>query len=178
MALASSWYIQNWAVKLLAPDRRGLWLALGLSGLWLALSALAGLFSVGMTMVTCQLLAGLLAAFGGRRTPAGRQAMAEVLGLRRYLKSIPSQQLQQICQSNPDYFYQMLPYALSLGVGKSFAKQFDKVSPGTCPYISTGEVMRGSQWYKRMQQILSAMNTRGQAGYLERLLTWVEQFIR
>ncbi len=180
LALLSSWHIQLWAAHLVAADRRPLWLALGLCGLWLGLSAIAGLFSVGMTMVSCQLLAGFLAALGGRRTLAGRQAMGETLGLRRYLKTVPREQLQQICQNNPDYFHQMMPYALALGIDKRFAKQFGKLPIGQCPYISTGaeSTMRASQWAALMRRALKAMNTRGQVGYWERILAVIESFIK
>ena len=180
LALVSCWYVQAWATHLFAADRQPLWLALGLCGIWLILSAIAGLFPSGMTMVLCQLLTGLLAALGGRRTPAGRQAMGETLGLRRYLKTVSKGQLQEICQSNPDYFHQMMPYAMALGVDKRFAKQFGSLPLGQCPYISTGvdSTMRASQWAALMRRTLSGMNTRGQVGYLERLLAIVEQFIR
>lgn len=180
LALISCWYIQMWATALLASDRNPLWVALCLCGLWLGLSAFAGLFSTGMAMVIYQLLAGLFVALGGRRTPAGRQVMGEALGLRRYLKTVSKGQLQQICQSNPDYFHQMIPYAMALGVGKRFAKQFGSLPIGQCPYIATGadSTMRASQWHGLMRRTVSAMNTRGQASFLERLLTAIQQFIR
>lgn len=180
LALISCWHIQAWATHLFAADRKPVWLALGLCGLWLGLSAIAGLFHVGMTMVACQLLAGLFAALGGRRTSAGRQAMGEVLGLRRYLRTVSKVQLQQICQNNPDYFHQMMPYAMALGVDKRFAKQFGKLPIEQCPYLSTGadSTLRASQWQNLMRRTISAMNTRGQASFLERLLAAIEQFIR
>lgn len=180
LALISCWHIQLWAVHLFAPNRQPVWLALGLCALWLILSAVAGLFPVGMTMVSCQLLAGLLAALGGRRTLAGRQAMGEIIGLRRYLKTVPAEQLQQICRSNPHYFYQMMPYAMALGIDKRFARQFRKLPMEQCPYIFTGgdSAMRASQWQSLMRRVLSAMNTRAEVGYPERLLAAIESFIK
>lgn len=179
-ALISSWHIQQWAVNLLVPDRRSLWLALGLCGGWLLLSAMAGLFSAGVGMVIGQLIAGLLVALGGRRTPAGRQIMGETLGFRRYLKTVSRQQLQQISLNNPEYFHQLAPYAMALGVDKRFAKQFGKLPIGQCPYISTGadSTLRASQWCGLMRRALSGMNTRTGDSRWERLLALIQSFIK
>ena len=179
-ALASCWYIQAWAASLYAPDRKPVWIALALCAAWMAISAVAGLFSAGMTMAVCQLLAGILGALGGRRTPAGRQAMGEAVGLRRYFKSVSSKQLQEICRNNPDYFYQMMPYAMALGVDKRFARRFGKRAIGQCPYISTGaeNTMPASQWQSLMRRVYAAMNTRGQVSFLERLVALIEPFLK
>ena len=161
LALVSSWYIQTWATALFSPERRPLWIALATCGGWLLLGALAGQFSSGLTLGLGQLLAGLLAALGGRRTKAGKQAMGEVLGLRRYLKAVPAEQLRLICQSNPEYFHQMAPYALALGVDDRFARQFGKQLLSECPYISIGTdaAMRATQWCSVMRRVHKAMNT-------------------
>lgn len=180
LATVSCWQIQLWAAHLFAADRRPLWLALGLCGIWLILSAAAGVFSAGLGMVIWQLIAGLLAALGGRRTLAGRQAMGEILGLRRYLKSLSREQLQEICRSNPDYFHQMMPYAMALGVDKRFAKRFGKNPIEQCPYISVGadSTLRALQWRELMRRVLTGMHTRSQVGYWQRLLSAMEAFVK
>ena len=180
LALLSSWYIQLWACHLFSADRKPVWIALGLCGVWLGLSAIAGQFPMGVGMAVWQLLIGFLAALGGRRTLAGRQAMGETIGLRRYLKRVSADQLRQISQNNPDYFHQMMPYAMALGVDKQFAKRFGKLPIGQCPYISTGvdSTMRASQWVGLMRRVLSGMNTRGQVSYWERILAAIEAFIK
>jgi len=180
LALVSCWQIQLWAVNLLAPDRRDLWTALGACGVWLLLSALAGQFSWGLTMVLLQLLAGFLLALGGRRTLAGRQVMGETLGLRRYLKTISPEQLKQISQSNPEYFHQMMPYAMALGVDKAFAKQFGKMPIGQCPYIAMGvdSTLQAEQWRRLMRRVLKGMNTRMPNEYLEKAIALLQSFMR
>ena len=180
LAMLSCWQIQLWAAHLFTPDRRPLWLALGLCGIWLILSSVAGVFSAGLGLVIWQLIVGFLAALGGRRTLAGRQAMGEILGLRRYLKSLSREQLQEICRSNPDYFHQMMPYAMALGVDKRFAKRFGKSPIEQCPYISVGadSTLRALQWRDLMRRVLTGMNTRGQVGYWQRLLSAIEVFLK
>lgn len=179
-ALVSSWYIQRWAVNLLVPDRTKLWISLGLCALWLLLGALVGLFGTGMGMVIGQLFAGLLAALGGRRTPAGRQAMGEVLGLRRYLRSVSRDELGRICQNNPEYFHQMFPYALALGVDKAFAKRFGSLNIGKCPYVETGfdNDMRAKQWDSLLRRVYTAMNVKPRNDRLEKLKELIYSFIK
>lgn len=179
-ALYSGWYIQQWAVNLFAADRRPVWIALGLCVLWLLLSALAGLFPTGLSMVTGQLFTGLLVALGGRRTPAGRQAMGETLGLRRYLSAIPKEQLRFICQNDPEYFHRMFPYAMALGVDKAFAKQFGKQTIGACPYVATGfdNAMRAGQWRALLQRVFQSMNAQKQNHWKDKLTELIGIFTK
>ncbi len=179
-SFVSSWLIQRWAVALFQPEKRSLWIALGLAGFWLILSAMAGIFANGIWAVLGQLLAGLLAAFGGRRTYAGRQAMAEALGLRRYLKRLTRQQAEDICLSNPDYFHQMAPYALGLGADKGFARSFGNHPISPCPYIHTGsdKPMRAEQWRLLMRQVLQSMNARQQRSGIEKITNLLRSFLK
>lgn len=171
LAFLSSFGIQRWALALYSPDKQRFWVAASLCGAWLLLGGLAGQLSATSCFVLGQLLCGLLAAFGGRRTPAGKQAMAEVMGLGQYLKTVSPEQLRLICHNNPEYFHQMMPYALALGVDDRFAKRFAKLPVGACPYISIGadSPMRASQWRGLMRRILKAMNTRQKRSLLQRL---------
>ncbi len=179
-ALGSSWCIQNWAASLFAPGRQRLWLALGLCAAWLLISSLAGQFSTGLGLALGQLCFGLLAAFGGRRTPAGRQTMGETLGLRRYLKTVSKEQLAQICQNDPEYFHKMAPFAMALGVDGRFAKQFGKLPIGPCPYISIGteSTLRAGQWQDLMRRVYTAMTARQRRLWLEKLAALLQYFTR
>ena len=178
--LLSGYRIQLWAGYLFTSRRRPLWIAVALSIVWLALSVLAGQLATGIGMVLSQLFAGVLAAIGGRRTLAGRQAMGQALGLRRYLKSVPTEQLRMITQNNPEYFHQMMPYAMALGVDKAFAKQFGKLPIGQCPYISVGadSTMRAAQWRSMMRRILGKMNTLPEQTRSEKFLALLESLRR
>jgi hypothetical protein len=179
-ALISAWHMQAWAVNLFAPNRTKLWLAVALSGIWLALGALAGRFGTGLGMALCQGIAGLLMAIGGRRTPAGRVLMGETLGLRRHLKSLSKEQLKAITLNDPEYFYRMAPYALALGVDKAFAKRFGKQSMEDCPYIVTGVGgrLRASQWNDRMRQVLRGMNTHAEQSHIEKIIAFFQGFFK
>lgn len=160
-AWVTSWQIQPWARQLYAPKKRKLWVALALCGLWLAVGILSGKAGTAIALVLSQLFAGLLLAFGGRRTPAGKQAVEQAMSMRRYFKSVSAYDLQRISQSNPEYFHQMMPFAMALGADKAFARSFGKEAVGQCPYIwiGTDTSMRAGQWRAQMRKILEKMNT-------------------
>lgn len=172
IALLSSYYMQNWAMQLLSPEKDRIWFVVALCGAWLLFGYLVGQITTGLLVVLGQMFAGLLTAFGGRRTPAGKHAVEETMGLRQYLKTVPEEQLRQITQQNPDYFHQMMPYALALGVDDRFARQFGKLPIGPCPYISTDtdSAMRAFQWRDAMRRILRSMNVQRKHGILEQLV--------
>lgn len=172
------WQIQRWAEGLLLLNKKALWVSLALCAVWLVLSILAGVFSIGFWMIVSQLLAGLFAAFGGRRTEAGMQTYSQVLGLRRYLRKVSREDLQRICQSNPEYFFTMMPYALALGVDKHFAKRFGKLQLPDCPYMDLGTDVRmtAAGWSERFRRVAEIMNDRRKHMWRERLSGAVRSF--
>ncbi len=175
-AWLSSWQIQLWARQLYAPQQRKLWIGLGLCGAWLVLGLVAGQANTALALVFSQLFAGLLLAFGGRRTPAGKQAMEQAMSMRRYFKSVSAQDLHRISQNNPEYFHQMMPFAIALGADKAFARSFGKEMVGQCPYISGGmdTPMRAGQWRAQMRRILEKMNTLPEQTRTEKVFAFVQ----
>lgn len=161
LAALSGWYIQSWITYLLSPEKRRLWSVAILCGIWLLIAQLTGVLSTGILFIFSQLLVGVFAAFGGRRTEAGKQAQNEVLALRRYLTTVPPEQLRLICQNNPDYFHQMSVYAIALGVHKQFAKRFGKLPITPCPYLEGGpqNITYAYQWADIMGRVLTGMST-------------------
>ena len=175
-SLLSSWQIQLWAQHLIAPQWRKLWTGLLMCGIWLMVGLMAGQIGTAAALVFSQLFAGLLLAFGGRRTYAGKQAMEQAMSMRRYFKTVSAQDLQRISQSNPEYFHQMMPYAMALGADRGFARNFGKEVVGQCPYISDeiNVEMRASQWRVRMREILERMNTLPEQTKTEKVIAFVE----
>jgi len=174
--LASGWFIQKWAEGLLLQDKSPLWLGVILSAAWILIGLLAGEIVIGLILSLSQLLAGLMTSFGGRRTQQGRQIQGQVAGLRRYLKTISQEQRRQICLLEPDYFHNMAPYALALGVDKAFAKRFLKEKIDPCPYLTTG--MDGhrtaGEWSELFRRALEVMSARERRLPLEKLIRVIE----
>lgn len=167
--LFSSRYIHRWAYCLWSRDKSTLWISIALCALWLILGMVSGQLAIAGWAVTAALIVGLLNAFAGRRTPEGRQAMAQVLGLRRYLVSVTDQDIRNICRNNPEYFHDLAPYALALNADRAFARRFggEKIA---CPYILDDRelLLTAAQWSEYMRLVVDTMNARVQQQWLER----------
>ena len=71
-----------------------------------------------------------------KRTPYGDKMVERVLGLREFIKSAEKDRIETLFEENPSYFYDVLPYALVLGVSNIWAKHFD------------GMAMEPPNWYR------------------------------
>lgn len=177
LGTVSSLSIQRWAYCLFSLDKRSLWTSLPQCGAWIILSLIAGTPAVGILISVSQLLAGLMAAYGGRRTDTGRQVCQQILGLRRYLCSTPQAQL---LQNDPDHFYTLAPYALALGVDAAFAKQFGKTRLAPCPYLTVGTESRmtAADWSVLMRRAVSAMNANQEPLLSNKLLPLLRRILK
>ena len=162
MGLICSWQIQHWTHGVFLHHRIRLWTALGMSVLWLILGLAIGQFPLALLSVSIQLIAGFLAAFGGRRSEDGKLAMGQVLSLRNQLSHLSSRKIQQYCQENPNYFFDCIPDALAMGCDKAFARSFGKGRLPVCPYIIASDTrgLTATQWSQLMRQILDGMTAR------------------
>lgn len=171
LGLVSAWFIQEGCKQLHLRWKLPLWVSLALSAFWLVLGAIAGELNVAAWNVAAQLFVGLAAAYGGRRTDLGKQAMAQILGLRRYMTSVTHQELQQILDTNPEFYHNLAPYALAMGVDASFAKRFRGIRLPACPYLTTG--MDGhrtaTEWNRLLRDAVAAMDERQRQLLLDRL---------
>lgn len=159
-AFAGSYLSQRWVegVLLRHRDRRNF--ALVFAGVWLLLSFASGSTKSGYAVLLVQAVAGLMLAFGGKRTEAGKQAETQVLGLHRYLRSVTKEELKFLCQNDPEYFFSLAPEALALGMDRAFARRFGKTRLPECPYL----VLPGSapatatQWSAVLRDTVKAMD--------------------
>ena len=157
-----AWMMHNW-VQGLHLRRKGLFvLGLAIGIVWVVLGGLAEELGYAVGMVAFQLTVGLAWAYGGRRTPTGRQYTAQILGLRAYLRKLPPEDLDRIRHTDPDYFFTMAPYAVALGVDGAFARQFgrDRMSP--CPWLTTGSdnYMTAMEWRIEMRRAAALLDER------------------
>ena len=169
---AAAWCIQAGAGTLHLRQKLDLYIGLGCSVLWLLLGLWAGEFGVALFVVSTQWLTGLAAAYGGRRSDAGRLAMAEILGLRRYLKSVSKDELKKILRFNPEYYYNLAPYAMALGVDKTFARQFGGIQLPGCTWLTTGMDghMTATEWNQLLREAVSKLDERQRKLPYEKLL--------
>lgn len=176
----SAWWIQSWARCLLLHSKGRLRLCLLTGAVWLLLGLIAGQLAVSLWIVSGLLAAGLLLAYGGRRTDLGRQLQSQVLGLRTFLRTVPKQELQRICSGNPEYFYTLMPYAIALGVGRAFARRFGKTRLPDCPYITmvSDSHLTATEWSRLMTQVVETMDARSRQMPMERLIAFVRGLMK
>lgn len=78
------------------------------------------------------------------------------------MKHIPRPEAARLQKVNPEYFFRMAPYAIALGVDKSFAAAFGRRKIEQCPYFLTK--VSGSRtaedWMRLMNQAVAIMDDR------------------
>ena len=173
LGLAAAWFMQEGFKQLHLRNKLPLWISLGLCAAWLLLGLLAGELNVAACNVAAQIIAGLSAAYGGRRTELGKQLAAQILGLRRYMTSVSVEDLKRNLDINPDFYHNLAPFALALGVDRSFARRFKGIRLPACPYLTTGMDghMTALEWSHLLRDAVDALDERQKQLLLERLLS-------
>ena len=138
LGLFTAWKVQSGMYQLHLRNKRPLYLALALGIIWLVAGIIAGVFLIALLTLLVQAVAGLAAAYGGRRSIMGKQNMDQVLGLRAFLKSITKEEVVRLRKNDPEYFFNMAPYAMALGVDKAFSQRQGRKKLPPCPYLVTG----------------------------------------
>ena len=132
--------------------------SLGCILLWILLGKLFGGTGRALWMVLLQLAAGILAAFGGKRSMVGIRNQAQLLGLGYHMLTTEPYEMQQLQEKNPDYFYEMLPYAIALGVDRQFARRFGNRSLPECLWLKNAPHMNPQQCAAKMRQIANILD--------------------
>ena len=161
-AAVSAWYIQEGMYRLHLRYKLPLLISLGIGLVWIVLGIFCGQWIAAALSVCLQWLVGLMAAYSGRRSDLGRQNAAMVLGLRHYLKKIPPEDLTRLQNNDPEFFYNMLPYAMALGVGKAFSRAFGRKKQEQCPYFYCGinARMNAADWAKFLHEAIEILDSR------------------
>ncbi len=177
LGVFSAWAIQSACFKLHVRGKVPLYVGSFFELLWILAGILCGQWLIGLLAVLAQLMAGLGAAYGGRRTALGRYQGGEILGLRHYLKHLPRDRVDQILENNPDYFFDMLPYAIALGVDGPFARSFGGRKLPPCPYLTARENEKRSpqEWALLLRKTADRMDDRQRKMELEQ---WIPIGIR
>lgn len=76
------------------------------------------------------------ALFMDKRTDKGNEWLGQILGLKDFIEVAEKEQLEELVHENPQYFYDVLPYAYVLGISDVWAKKFADI------------VMDNATWYQ------------------------------
>ena len=126
---------------------------------WIITGALTHSLARVIPMVLFQLLAGVLAACGGKRSDLGQRVLAQIWGLRRHMAGTSAFDMQQLQQRNENYFHDLAPYALALGLHWKFARRFDNREPlPDGGWLKDAPPMTAMEWTSQLRQVADAMN--------------------
>lgn len=172
LGFVGTWLIQSGVKSLHHRNKLPLIISIGCSILLLLAGIPAGEWNVAVSVILAQYLAGLAAFFGGMRTDSGQQTASELLGLRRYLHTATKEELKRANAINPNYFYDLAPYALAMNADRAFARQMGNLRLPECTYLTTG--MDGHMTAREFDQLLrdtvTAMDALQKRLPLDRLL--------
>ena len=170
LAAFSAWKLQEGIYRIHIRGKIPLYICTALTLLWILIGLYAGQILIALWMISSQLLAGLAAAYGGRRSDMGRINATQILGLRHYLKTVSGEELQRVLKNDPEFFYNMVPYAIAMGVDGPFAKHFGKRKLRQCPYfVSELQGKRTAQeWARAMRGAADLLDARQRQMELER----------
>lgn len=168
--VTSAWGIQGGMYKIHVRGKIPVYVGSVCGALWIILGIVAGQWVMGLVVVAAQYLIGLLAAYGGRRSGMGMYNAGQVLGLRHYLQKLDQKKLERHLENNPDYFFDMLPYAIALGVDTKFAKAFGKMRIPECHYllVSRNDKRSAQEWALLVRKIADQMDKRQRRLELEK----------
>jgi hypothetical protein len=149
-----------------------LWTGLICGAGWILLGVLTGYTTLCFCMVALQFIAGTCAAYGGKRSELGKRSMAQVLGLRSHMVNATTFDLQQLMQKNPNYFYELAPYALAMGIDRKFARRFGKELLPEESFLELGRHKQptAAQWAAQLRRAADLLNRRQRRLPLDRLL--------
>ncbi len=83
------------------------------SALYITPLSLAGLFALSFFAVITR-----------QRSPYGQRKLEEVLGLKDFIETVEMDELKQMIDRDPAFYYRLLSYAIVLGLEKKWAKKF------------------------------------------------------
>ena len=171
VGLISGWLMQDVAYCTHLRGKVPVLIGLILLILWTLLGLLSGQVWIPLCCILGQWALGFFAAYGGRRSDLGRHDAGQILGLRSYLKHLPRENIGRLLQNDPDYFFNMAPYALALGIIRPYASAFGRRKMEQCPYLYTrsgGKRTSADEWGELLRDTALRMDARAKQMQLER----------
>lgn len=168
--MVSAWLIHDIAFRTHLRGKVPVLIGMICMMIWVLLGLLCGQVWIPLGCVTGQWVCGYLAAYGGRRSDLGRHDAGQVLGLRRYLKRLPREDIGRLLQNDPDYFFNYAPYALALGIINPYTRSFGRRKIGQCPYLITrvSGPRTPEEWGHLMADVADMMDLRSRQMQIEK----------
>lgn len=171
--MVSAWLIQDIAFRTHLRGKTAVYIGFVCMLIWIALGLLCGQVWIPLGCVFGEFLIGYLAAYGGRRSDLGLHDAGQVLGLRTYLKRLQSGDISRLMKNDPDFFFNMAPHALAMGIINPYAKAFGRRMLPQCPYIVSriSGKRTAEEWGHLMADVADLMDMRARQLQVEKWIT-------
>lgn len=154
------------------PRRKKLpvWIGAGSIAVWMLLGVCGDEVLLCFLMILLQFVVGLASIYGGKRTPLGHLAMEQIFDLRRHIRFGSEKEMAQLLRANPNYYHDLAPYALALGLDRRFARRYDRIKLQECNYLIAGNRrhMSASEWARVLRSVVEILDTKAKRLPLER----------
>jgi hypothetical protein len=169
-SMITAWLIQDVAYRTHLRGKVPVLIGFVCILLWILLGVLCGQLWIPLGCVVGQFLYGYLAAYGGRRSELGRHDAGQVLGLRRFVKRLPKEDITRFLRNDPDYYFNYAPYALAMGVIKPYSRAFGKRKLEPCPYLVTRDSGRhtADEWGQMLADVADMMDHKARRMQIEK----------
>lgn len=158
LCLILCWVIQEGMGEFHLRSKSNLKLSLVAAVALMVAGILCGCTNYALGALAWNILAGIMAWYGGRRSDNGIRIYTEILGLRRHMRRAGSEELQRILASNRNYYFELAPYALAFGLDKQFAAKFRDARLPACTWLHSGIDSRTApDWYPQLRDVYNAM---------------------
>ena len=166
----SAWLIQDIAYRNHLRGKTPVLIGFVCILIWIGLGLLCGQVWIPLCSCLAEFLIGYFAAYGGRRSDLGRHDAGQVLGFRHYVKHLPRDDIGRLMKNDPDYFFNMAPYALAMGVINPFAKAFGRRKLDQCPYLMSRVTGRrtAEEWGHLMADAADMMDAKARRMQIEK----------
>nr|MBQ8245355.1 DUF2207 domain-containing protein [Oscillospiraceae bacterium] len=175
----SGWLIQEIAYRNHLRGKTSVYIGFLCILIWIGLGALCGQIWIPLCCALGEFVVGYFAAYGGRRSELGRHDAAQVLGLRHFVKHLQPDEVTRLMKNDPDYFFNMAPHALAMGVINSYARAFGRRKLDQCPYLMSPVTGRrtAEEWGHLMADAADMMDARARQMMWERLIPQPDQLL-
>ena len=171
--MISAWLIQDIAYRDHLRGKTSVYMGFVCILIWIGLGFLCGQIWIPLGCVLGEFVVGYFAAYGGRRSELGRSDAGQVLGLRSFLKHLQNGDINRLMANDPEFFFNMAPYALALGIINPFCKCFGRRMLPQCPYIVSkiSGKRTAEEWGHLMADVADLMDMRARQMQVEQWLT-------
>ena len=177
-SMVTAWLIQDMAFRTHLRGKVPVLIGFVCILLWIILGILCGQIFIPLGCVAGQFVYGYFAAYGGRRSELGRHDAGMVLGLRRFVKKLPKDDINRFLRNDPDYYFNYAPYALALGVINPYSRAFGKRKIEPCPYLITKDTAKhtAEEWAHILADTADLMDHKSRVMQMEKWIPIRVQF--